>query len=589
MTLFSSLTNRIFFASSLLAVLSIAVAIYNINVAVTTQAEQEMTRGVAEAGTLVEEYRRLLFDHFSREARLVADLPLLKAAVELNHPPTVKPIAEDYRLQLGSDLLLVSNPSGALLAEITERTLGRLPPDVLAAIRNAPRGRETALFMPHADGILQIVSVPIWIDPRQPELLGTLSVGFTLDSRAAARFRALTNSEIAFGMNGIIQASTLPQDVWRSLAPLLQRADLTESIWLGGNEYIAATRTMTAASADGEGTANTSPATAIILRSRTERLRLLSSLHKTLGVTALLAVLAATLLSYAIARTVTRPLGAVTAAMREMAATGDLTRRITPPAGKRFEDEDATLLATTFNAMTDSIVRFQREAAQRERLSSLGRLSTVVAHEIRNPLMIIKTALRSLRRETLPPEEVRTAVADIDEEVARLNRIVTEVLDFARPIKFELAPVDLNELCEAAARASAADPQAIDIRLDLDRALGPVVTDGERLRLALVNILTNARHAVSQRADLPADAIRLTTERGRDSRVSIHVRDRGPGIAAEDLPRVFDPYFTTRKTGSGLGLAISRNIIEGLGGTIAVSSRKGDGTDVHIELPARHS
>lgn len=586
MTLFSSLTNRIFFASALLAVLSIAVAIYNINVAVTTQAEQEMTRGVAEAGTLVEEYRRLLFDHFSREARLVADLPLLKAAVELNHPPTVRPIAEEYRQQLGSDLLLVSNPSGTLLADITEPALGRLPPDALTAIRNAPRGRETALFVPHADGILQIVSVPIWIDPRQPELLGTLSVGFTLDSRAAARFRALTNSEIAFGMNGRIQASTLAEDVWPSMEPLLRRTGLSESIWLGGNEYIAATRTM--AAADGEGTADTPPATAIVLRSRTERLRLLSSLHKTLGVTALLAVLAATLLSYAIARTVTRPLGAVTAAMREMAATGDLTRRITPPAGKRWEDEDATLLATTFNAMTDSIVRFQREAAQRERLSSLGRLSTVIAHEIRNPLMIIKTALRSLRRENLPPEEVRAAVVDIDEEVARLNRIVTEVLDFARPIKFDVAPVNLNELCEDAARASAADPQAIEIRLELDRGLQPIVTDGERLRLALVNILTNARHAVSQRPDTPADAIRLTTERGRDSRVSIHVRDRGAGIAAEDLPRVFDPYFTTRKTGSGLGLAISRNIIEGLGGTIAVSSRKGDGTDVHIELPARH-
>ena len=93
----------------------------------------------------------------------------------------------------------------------------------------------------------------------------------------------------------------------------------------------------------------------------------------------------------------TRPLGAITATMREMAATGDLTRRIAPPAGARWEDEDARLLATTFNAMTDSIARFQREAAQRERLSSLGRLSTVVAHEIRNPLMIIKTALRTLR------------------------------------------------------------------------------------------------------------------------------------------------------------------------------------------------
>ena len=125
-------------------------------------------------------------------------------------------------------------------------------------------------------------------------------------------------------------------------------------------------------------------------------------------VTAFLAVLAATLVSYAVARTVTRPLGAITATMREMATTGDLTRKIAlSPKAARWEDEDARLLRDTFNTMTDSIARFQREAAQRERLSSLGRLSTVVAHEIRNPLMIIRTALRTLKHGTGHPPEVQ--------------------------------------------------------------------------------------------------------------------------------------------------------------------------------------
>ena len=157
-----------------------------------------------------------------------------------------------------------------------------------------------------------------------------------------------------------------------------------------------------------------------------------------------IAVLAATVLSYGIARTVTRPLGVITATMREMAATGDLTRKIPVAATPHWEDEDARLLASTFNTMTDSISRFQREAAQRERLSSLGRLSTVVAHEIRNPLMIIKAALRGLRRDDLAPADVKTAVADIDEEIVRLNRIVSEVLDFAKPIRFDVAPADLE-------------------------------------------------------------------------------------------------------------------------------------------------
>jgi signal transduction histidine kinase len=286
---------------------------------------------------------------------------------------------------------------------------------------------------------------------------------------------------------------------------------------------------------------------------------------------------------------VTRPLGTITATMREMAATGDLTRKIALSPRRRWEDEDARLVATTFNTMTDSIARFQRDAAQRERLSALGRLSTVVAHEIRNPLMIIKSALRSLKRDSSQPEQARTAVADIDEEVARLNRIVSEVLDFARPIKFDLGPVDLNALCEDAARAvRATEGPEVDIRMNLDRNLAPIVTDGERVRLALVNILTNACHAVLARpAPPPVSSGRITLTTSQTAgRVVIEVKDEGIGIAAEDLARVFDPYFTTRRTGTGLGLAISRNIIEGLGGTIVVSSIPGHGTQVRIELPA---
>ena len=90
-------------------------------------------------------------------------------------------------------------------------------------------------------------------------------------------------------------------------------------------------------------------------------------------------------LSFAVARTIARPLAAITGVMREVAATGDLTRKIALRQANRWDDEDARLLGTTFNTLTDSIARFQREMSQKERLTSLGRLSTVIAHEVRNP------------------------------------------------------------------------------------------------------------------------------------------------------------------------------------------------------------
>jgi signal transduction histidine kinase len=316
-------------------------------------------------------------------------------------------------------------------------------------------------------------------------------------------------------------------------------------------------------------------------------------------------VILATLLSFAVARTITRPLAAITDVMREVARTGDLTRKIALFQSHRWDDEDARLLATTFNTLTDSIARFQREMSQKERLSSLGGLSTVIAHEIRNPLMIIKASLHALRQRDVDAVTLGEAVADIDDEVARLNRIVNEVLDFARPIRFELAPTDLNALCSESAAAAEASGPGVPIHLALERPLAPVTTDAERLRIALVNMLVNARHAVAgrepalaaptragasgadrpgPRPDAPEPLVTLRTET-RGDRVAVIIADRGVGIDPADLERVFAPYFTTKRGGTGLGLAIAKNIVGGLQGTIDVTSTSGRGTEIHIDLP----
>ena len=589
MGLFSSLTNRIFVASALLAVASIGVAIYHVNVAVTSEAEKELLRGLDEARTLVEEYRLLRVEHFSREARLIADLPVLKAAVEPGDVTTARGVVERYQRELSADLFLVTDRTGKVLVRLPD---GNFSPSVhnLEGLRRAMAGQEASTFAPHPGGILQLVSVPIWIDPEAPNILGTLSVGFSLNRAVAERFGSLTSSEIVFALGGNIHASTLPPDGWPTLTPLLAHDGVSQKVWLNDNEYIAMTVQLSADSpappvsraalrADGPG------AKAIILRSRTERLSFLTSLHASLLVTAMFVVLMATVVSYGIARTVTRPLGAITATMRDMTATGDLTRKMPVHAGSRWEDEDARLLAATFNTMTESIERFQREAGQRERLSSLGRLSTVVAHEIRNPLMIIKSALRVLRRTEIAAPEVKTAIADIDEEVVRLNRLVSEVLDFARPIAFHLTTVDLNALCTDAVKASGAETAAAPATLQLAPDLPPIVTDAERLRLVLVNVLTNAQHAVEASGLRTPDRIVIRTMVADAGRVRLEISDRGPGIAPDDLSRIFDPYFTTRRTGTGLGLAISRNIVEGLKGSITIDTGVGRGTTVRIELP----
>jgi two-component system sensor histidine kinase HydH len=319
-------------------------------------------------------------------------------------------------------------------------------------------------------------------------------------------------------------------------------------------------------------------------------MRTLASIQAALGGIALGAVLLAVAVSYLVARTITRPLATITDHMRLVARTGDLTRKIATKGPAFWHDEDALMVANTFNTLTDSIATFQREAGQRERLSSLGRLSTVIAHEVRNPLMIIKGALRTMSKPGANDVDVRDAANDIDQETDRLNRLVTDVLDVARPIHVEPAPTDLNAVCRDAAAAVSASGMRADVTLDLAPSLPTLLTDGERLRTVLINLLTNAQHAVDDPAQ-PQTAVNgqrppvsMITERLPNNRIGIVIRDRGVGIADDDLARIFEPYFTTRRAGTGLGLAISKNIIDALGGTISVASTRGIGTDFRVEI-----
>ena len=202
--LFSSLTNRIFVASALLAVVSIALGIYNVNVAVSTQAENELLRGLAEARTLIEENRREQVEHFTREARLIADLPKLKAAVGEADSATAGGVVEGYQQRALGRSLHGDRPSWpgagvaapgagpevhrARRAAVGREAGGRRQGDPLVcrpSRRHSPDG--VGPDLDHAG-------------PDAPEILGTLNIGFSLNWHVADRFRALTNSDVAFGV-----------------------------------------------------------------------------------------------------------------------------------------------------------------------------------------------------------------------------------------------------------------------------------------------------------------------------------------------------------------------------------------------------
>ncbi len=560
---FASLRSRVFAATAVVAVLPVAAALLFVTRRVAQQAEAELTRGLVEAARLVEQYHRTRIETATERASLVADLPKLKAAVATGDPPTVEQVASDYRQSVRSDVFVVTDRDGRTLA-----ALGA------AAFPVAPGGRPGA-FRVERGRLLETVAVPILLGEQAPEVLGHLTLAFALDDAFAVRLSALTGSQVVIAQEGRVFASTLPRALDAAFA---DRGPERDSIGLAGEDHAAARTAL--------GPEPGAPYV-LVLRSRAEALQPLRTLRNALGVAALGAVAVSVLLSWAVARTVTRPLAALTDAMKEIAATGDLARRIGP--GRAWDDEDARLVARSFGTLTDSIARFQREASLRERLSALGRLSTVIAHEVRNPLMIIKGSLRTLRREGALPGEVRETAADIDSQVARLDRVVGDVLDFARPLRVEAVPVDPSALARDAAAAALEGAVGVTARFNLDPRAASVVTDAERLRAALVNLVANARDSLESRSrsgQEAAAAVEVGTERLDSGRIRFWVEDQGGGIAPADLPHVFEPYFTTKRTGTGLGLAIARKTVEALGGTIKLESRPGSGARVEIELPA---
>lgn len=226
---------------------------------------------------------------------------------------------------------------------------------------------------------------------------------------------------------------------------------------------------------------------------------------------------------------------------------------------------------------------FQIEATlhRQSRLAHLGQMAAMVAHEIRNPLSIIKGSAEVLRKKyssTGEPDELLNFIPD---EINRLNRLVNDFLQFARQKEMPLIRGNLHEMVSALVR------QINDERLRFElAAAAPMIPFNEdAMRQALLNIIENARQSTPPAAEGGQIAIRSEISPRRPRRLILTVADNGAGMAPETLQRIFEPFFSTRATGSGLGMAITRQLIEQMNGTITVESVEKKGTTVTLTFP----
>lgn len=241
-------------------------------------------------------------------------------------------------------------------------------------------------------------------------------------------------------------------------------------------------------------------------------------------------------------------------------------------------------LAQDLRRSYEELARTQLALVERESLAAIGELAAVVAHEVRNPLAVIFNCIGSLEKSEAPPADAKILLGILSEEAGRLNTIVSELLEFARPGQALLVEDSLEEtVAGAIAAVKAAHPTPVRIELEVSRPLPPQFIDAKLVRRGVINLVTNAVQASPEGSVV----VRLVDEPlGARPGVRIEVSDHGPGIPPAVLGRIFEPFFTTKAFGTGLGLSIVKHVAEAHHGEVAVHVDEGRGTTFIIRLPS---
>jgi len=295
--------------------------------------------------------------------------------------------------------------------------------------------------------------------------------------------------------------------------------------------------------------------------------------------------------SMVLAWTYVTPISRVVATARRV-AHGRLDERL--PEHRRDEIGE---LNRSFNEMVDRLrekAELEARLHQAERLSAIGHLASGIAHEVRNPLNLINLSIDHLRARFAPPaaadrDEFLRLSGHIKNEVHRLNEMIENFLKYGKPLKLQRQPADLrvllDEVLDMAARKAAVEQVRVERAYDPD--LPQAWVDIPHLKTCFLAMPAGGSLRVVARVGEPApDAPPPADPPAAGPWLEVRFEDTGAGIAPEDLPHVFEPYFTTKEVGIGLGLALTKKIVEEHGGTISLSSRPGRGCLAELRLPA---
>jgi signal transduction histidine kinase len=510
----------------------------------------------------------------TRAAQLLADLPITRALMTTHDPATIQDASGDLWQLAGSDLLVLADRRGVVVALHTKST-GFTRDIAQTYFTKTLQDEGTNRWWYGGRHLYQTFVQPIYFGSRTDgSLLGFLVIGDEIDAKLAREISKVAASQVAFSYNGEILATTLTENQARSesLQALVSGPAPTgpADVQLQSEHYMGTSLELSAPQA--------TPVRLTVLGSFDKEAQFLTSLNRMLLTLGLAAVLIGSLLVFLLSHTFTRPLANLVAGVRAL-GRGDFHH----PLDSRGNDEVAELTGA-FDRMRTSLLKTQRDLLEAEQLATIGRMASSISHDLRHSLAAITANAEFLCESGLSREQKEELYQEVRAGVNRMTDLIDSLLEFART-RESLNPA-YGSVWEPVRRAIQAVRQhprhhGAIIEEKFNNS-GMAWFDGKKLERALYNLVLNACDAAPEAGGRVWVEITET-----DEGTVIEVMDNGPGIAASIRDRLFQPFVSYGKeNGTGLGLTVVQKIVHDHNGTIETEHRQGK-TVFRIVLPKK--
>jgi signal transduction histidine kinase len=548
----------------------------------------------------------------ARGCQVIAESPRLRAVVELQDPTTAFQLSQELNQTTVSDLFVLTDRTGKPLVELVSGQRGEWAVTGLESIQRALKSVSATDVWAFGGNVFQIASVPLVVDR---DIVGTLTLGFAIKGEELARLKQWTNnSEILLAQHQKVALSTLGSNEHQELVAAIgeagilnsgQNGDSTGAVFklkLADDVFLGTMYQLSFPNSSGE------PIQYLLVKStRREISKSLNPILGTFGIISLVFLVLTTVIGYAIAGGITRPINELVRGTTEVAKGNyDFVIAVSGKdevgfLAQRFGDMSTSLkekidelgrlnqdLVGRNRALDEALEKLkeaQEELVRSERLAATGKLTAQLAHEINNPVHNIQSCLKtSLGR--LPKDiQGRDLIEVAYEEVTRMSKLTRQLLDFYRTsfVPAEMQAVDLNRVLNEVVGAFGGElaKARVAVELNLQQSLPAISGSSDKLKQVFLNIILNARDAMPEGGRLN---ISSTESHGM---VRVAIGDSGVGIPRENIGRIFDAFFTTKGkvSGVGLGLSVSYGIVGQHRGTINVDSAVGQGSTFTISLP----